>query len=99
MFLRRVRAVGGADRIDRAHRVIGLEEQDYDTKLMMYMFLIRRSEEGHGHRYEKFAYLKRLPAGAIKIDHSFAQGLREDVEDTAIVRMIMEADPYPELLA
>jgi hypothetical protein len=52
--------------------VIGLEEQDYETKLMMYMLLIRRSEEGQRYRYEEFAYLQRLPAGAIKIDHSFA---------------------------
>jgi predicted signal transduction protein with EAL and GGDEF domain len=79
--------------------MIGLEEQDYETKLMMYMLLIRGSEEGHEYRYEEFAYLKRLPSGAIKIDHSFAQGLSEDVEHTAIVRMIMEAGPHPELLA
>ncbi|MBA2712344.1 MAG: EAL domain-containing protein [Rubrobacteraceae bacterium] len=36
------------------------------------------------------AYLKRLPADAIKVDHSFVKGLGEDDEDTAVVRMIIE---------
>ncbi len=57
---------------------------------MMYMLLMLRSEEGHGHRFEELAYLKRLPADAIKVDHSFVKGLGEDDEDTAVVRMIIE---------
>jgi sensor c-di-GMP phosphodiesterase-like protein len=35
-------------------------------------------------------YLKRLPADAIKVVKSFVKGLGESVEDTAIVRMVVE---------
>jgi EAL domain-containing protein (putative c-di-GMP-specific phosphodiesterase class I) len=43
-----------------------------------------------GMGYSSLAYLKRLPADALKIDHSFVKGLGEDVEDTAIVHTIIE---------
>ena len=43
---------------------------------------------GVGH--SSLAYLKRLPADVLKIDKSFVKGLGEDVEDTAIVRMVIE---------
>jgi diguanylate cyclase (GGDEF)-like protein/PAS domain S-box-containing protein len=43
-----------------------------------------------GTGFSSLSYLKRLPADAIKIDGSFVKGLGEDVEDTAIVRMIVE---------
>jgi EAL domain-containing protein (putative c-di-GMP-specific phosphodiesterase class I) len=36
------------------------------------------------------AYLKRIPADALKIDRTFLAGLGEDVEDTAIVQMIVD---------
>jgi diguanylate cyclase (GGDEF)-like protein/PAS domain S-box-containing protein len=50
----------------------------------------RISIDDFGIGYSSLAYLKRLPADAIKIDKSFVRGLGEDVEDTAIVRMIVE---------
>ena len=43
-----------------------------------------------GMGYSSLSYLKRLPAAILKIDKSFVAGLGEDVEDTAIVRMIID---------
>ncbi len=40
--------------------------------------------------YSSLSYLKRLPADALKIDHTFVAGLGYDVEDTAIVRLVVE---------
>jgi EAL domain-containing protein (putative c-di-GMP-specific phosphodiesterase class I) len=50
----------------------------------------RISIDDFGVGYSSLAYLKRLPADALKIDKSFVRGLGEDVEDTAIVHMIIE---------
>jgi EAL domain-containing protein (putative c-di-GMP-specific phosphodiesterase class I) len=43
-----------------------------------------------GTGYSSLAYLKRLSADALKIDKSFVKGLGEDIEDTAIVEMVIE---------
>jgi EAL domain-containing protein (putative c-di-GMP-specific phosphodiesterase class I) len=48
------------------------------------------SIDDFGVGYSSLAYLKRLPADALKIDKSFIAGLGEDVEDTAIVHMVIE---------
>jgi diguanylate cyclase (GGDEF)-like protein/PAS domain S-box-containing protein len=51
---------------------------------------VRFSIDDFGTGYSSLSYLKRLPADAIKIDRSFVKGLGEHVEDTAVVRMIIE---------
>jgi EAL domain-containing protein (putative c-di-GMP-specific phosphodiesterase class I) len=50
----------------------------------------RISIDDFGVGYSSLAYLKRLPADALKIARSFVKGLGEDVEDTAIANMIIE---------
>jgi diguanylate cyclase (GGDEF)-like protein/PAS domain S-box-containing protein len=51
---------------------------------------VRISIDDFGMGYSSLSYLKRLPADALKIDKSFLKGFGEDVEDTAIVRMVIE---------
>jgi diguanylate cyclase (GGDEF)-like protein/PAS domain S-box-containing protein len=51
---------------------------------------VRFSIDDFGTGYSALSYLKRLPADAIKIDQSFVKGLGKDVEDTAVIRMIIE---------
>ncbi len=50
---------------------------------------VRFSIDDFGTGYSSLSYLKRLPADALKIDKSFVKGLGEQVEDTAIVQMII----------
>jgi EAL domain-containing protein (putative c-di-GMP-specific phosphodiesterase class I) len=48
------------------------------------------SIDDFGVGYSSLSSLKRVPADVIKIDRSFVKGLGEDVEVTAIVRMIID---------
>jgi EAL domain-containing protein (putative c-di-GMP-specific phosphodiesterase class I) len=48
------------------------------------------SIDDFGMGYSSLSYLKRLRADALKIDKSFVAGLGEDVEDAAVVGMIID---------
>ena len=48
------------------------------------------SIDDFGMGYSSLSYLKRLPADALKIDRSFVKGLGEDIQDTAIMRLVIE---------
>lgn len=51
---------------------------------------VRISIDDFGTGYSSLAYLKRIPADALKVDRTFVGGLGEDVEDTAIVQTIVD---------
>jgi diguanylate cyclase (GGDEF)-like protein/PAS domain S-box-containing protein len=51
---------------------------------------IRIAIDDFGVGYSSFSYLKQLSADTLKIDKSFIERLGESLEDTAIVRMIIE---------
>ena len=51
---------------------------------------VRISIDDFGMGYSSLSYLNRLPADALKIDKSFLAGLGEDIEDTAIVGMVID---------
>jgi diguanylate cyclase (GGDEF)-like protein/PAS domain S-box-containing protein len=48
------------------------------------------SIDDFGMGYSSLSYLKRLPADTLKVDKSFVAGLGEDVQDTAIVQMVID---------
>jgi EAL domain-containing protein (putative c-di-GMP-specific phosphodiesterase class I) len=51
---------------------------------------VKISIDDFGVGYSSLSYLKRLPADILKLDKLFIEGLGEDLEDTAIVRMIID---------
>jgi diguanylate cyclase (GGDEF)-like protein/PAS domain S-box-containing protein len=48
------------------------------------------SIDDFGMGYSSLSYLKRLPADTLKVDKSFVAGVGEDVQDTAIVQMVID---------
>jgi diguanylate cyclase (GGDEF)-like protein/PAS domain S-box-containing protein len=50
---------------------------------------VKISIDDFGVGYSSLAYLKRLPADILKLDKSFVEGLGEDLEDTAIIQMVI----------
>jgi diguanylate cyclase (GGDEF)-like protein/PAS domain S-box-containing protein len=51
---------------------------------------VRISIDDFGTGYSSLSYLRRLPADILKIDKKFIKGVGEDVEDTAIVQMVID---------
>jgi EAL domain-containing protein (putative c-di-GMP-specific phosphodiesterase class I) len=98
--------LGPAETVEGILKVTGLEEGDLTLDVTETVYLkalentvaldrlrmlgVMFSIDGFGTGYSSISYLKRLLADAIQVDKSSVKGLGESVEDTAIVRMVVE---------
>jgi diguanylate cyclase (GGDEF)-like protein/PAS domain S-box-containing protein len=93
-----VEGVLGSTGLDGAYLSLDITETLYVTLLEdntaalddLRRMGVRISIDDFGMGYSSLSYLKRLPADTLKIDRTFVAGLGEDVEDTAIVRMLVD---------
>jgi diguanylate cyclase (GGDEF)-like protein len=93
-----VERVLGETGMGGSHLTLDVTETVYVKALAASMTIFDRlrglgvgfSIDDFGTGYSSLSYLKRLPADTLKIDKSFVKGLGYDVEDTAVVRMIIE---------
>ena len=91
MALRRAGLEGSCLALDITETVyIGTREGSTAALDRLRAVGVKISIDDFGMGYSSLSYLKRLPADTLKIDKSFIKGVGEDVEDTAIVRMVVD---------
>ena len=70
--------------------VMGEDEQAISILEELREIGVQIAIDDFGKGYSSLNYLKELPVDALKIDKSFVEGLRRDVADAAIIRLIVD---------